>query len=165
MAIEISRRDWLKGVMASAGLAAVGVPLDVVEAAAPVLSNPSVRPRTIEFGDFWVRSGGSDFFIGKTSYLSARGEIVSWFDDDESWIKAFPTNMVDIDATVLMDQSGLAVVHNAMDSRDVLEAFFGHYAGSYRVASAFIRSASLEITPHDLVTLRVELSGRDGGVA
>lgn len=164
MSLEISRRDWLKGIMASAGLAVVGIPLDVVEAAAPVLAKPAARPRTIEFGDFWIRSGGKDCFIGKTSCLSVRREIVSWFDDDEPWLKALPTNMVDVHATVLMDDQGYAAVHEALDRRYVLEAFFGHNGGAYMVNHGFIRSALLEILPYDPVALRVELSGSDGGV-
>lgn len=165
MPLEISRRDWLKGIMASAGLAAVGIPIDAVEAAADVLAKPEVRPLSIEFGDLWIRRGGEDFFIGKTSCVSIWREIISYPEIhlDRPWLQSIPTNRVDIDASVLIDEHGLAAVNDALASGDLVDAFFGHRGGSYRVTCASIRSASMEMTTFDLVELSIELSGSNGG--
>ncbi|WP_202306450.1 twin-arginine translocation signal domain-containing protein [Mesorhizobium sp. L-8-10] len=50
---DISRRNFLKGFMAAAGIAAAGIPMQQVEAV-PLIQAPK-RPVTIEPFDLWLR--------------------------------------------------------------------------------------------------------------
>lgn len=78
----VSRRGFLKGLMAASALAAVAptilVPFEAEAAPLPDRDPP------VEMGDLWMRSGDEPwFFVGKTT------EAQVWIEDDEYGV-AFP---------------------------------------------------------------------------
>lgn len=160
MVLEISRRDWLKGVMASAGLAAVGVPLDVVEAAAPAIAKPVARPISVECGDFWIRQNGIAHFIGKMTSIEMRFGYAEFFDGG-IFAKFIPDNTVDVDVSIFPDMEGYNILHEILYERQLIEAVFGHESGSYVVSDAFLRNIQAQIGPHELM-VHASVFGRRG---
>lgn len=162
MSLEISRRDWLKGIMASAGLAAVGVPLDIVEAAAPAIVKSPAKPLAVEVGDFWISHNGTASFIGRMTSLDMRHGYVEYFDGGE-FMKCIPDGSTDAEISLFPDEEGYRRVYDALEGRKMIEAIFGHHSGAFVMQDSFLTQVQAVIGPHDLM-IQCSVFGRKGGL-
>lgn len=72
---ELSRRNFLKGIMAAAGVAAVGLPAAEVHAAPALPEDRS--PTLLEHGDVWVGDADNPLrFVGKSTRIEIINETI-----------------------------------------------------------------------------------------
>lgn len=70
---DLSRRNFLKGIMAAAGVAAVGMPVDMATA---VEAPPTALPFAHEAGDIFMKVDDAWRFLGKSSRIEVYREIM-----------------------------------------------------------------------------------------
>lgn len=105
---DLSRRNFLKGLMAAAGVAAVGIPL--APAVAEIVPEPPRLPfLDADVGDVFMKVANAWRFIGRSSQCQIRidrHEEEVWISPRERRFRALPTMDINAQAEVVFDAEG-----------------------------------------------------------
>lgn len=159
MTLETSRRGFLKGLMAAAGVAAVGIPPEVVAAVAEKMPT---RPVTFEAGDLWIRRNGVDRFIGKTLSIFFENEIMDLPMDlpaGSPYRGIAKTGNYTGTIEACVDPEGQNILWDAFVDRSRCEFMLGAGGLVFIQKNIEITDVSIEIGRSGLVTSQIQIFG------
>ncbi|WP_192246118.1 twin-arginine translocation signal domain-containing protein [Mesorhizobium silamurunense] len=141
---DLNRRNFLKGLMAAAGVAAVGIP--VAPAVAQIAAEPPPLPfPDADLGDIFMKTANAWRFIGRSSRLQLtvrRDEEEIWISPRERRYRGLST--VDIKATgeVIFDPEGEKLLGHHFMERERTDFAIGQGYGTYVLKRSAIMSMS-----------------------
>lgn len=108
MTADLNRRNFLKGLMAAAGVAAVGI--SAAPAIAEIVPEPPPLPfPDAELGDIFMKTANAWRFIGRSSRMQIkvdRDEEEVWISPSERRYKALSTVSINADGEGVFDPEG-----------------------------------------------------------
>ncbi|CDX26723.1 exported hypothetical protein [Mesorhizobium plurifarium] len=111
---DLSRRNFLKGLMAAAGVAAVGIPL--APAVAEIVPEPPPLPfPDADVGDIFMQVANAWRFIGRSSRMQIkvdRDEEETWISPSERRYTALRTVSINADGEGVFDSEGERLLHS-----------------------------------------------------
>lgn len=149
--IDVSRRSFLKGAMASAGLVAVGIPLDQVNA------TPVSRPVLLEVdeGELWLKIDEMWRFIGRAVEWGIETDTYERPDliiPDTPEIVATGYHLIDV--KVVGDKEGLTLARKTILGRDAVETIIGVDSGQFHIKRATLMNVAQDLSSLYMIEYR-----------
>jgi hypothetical protein len=129
----LSRRSFLQGVMAVAGVAVAGIPPEVL--AAPPDPPAAITLPKFEFGDIWVMHRGAHEFLGCASSIAVkRFPDHSLVGDIQH---PFYLREMGVDAAIWVDDAGAGLIYDIAATSGLREFIVGAYPSAAVKFSGF----------------------------
>jgi hypothetical protein len=133
--LDLSRRNFLKGLMASAGVAAVGIPLHASTVSlAPILPD-------VEGGDLWLKVDDVWRFIGKAISFERRQDYDTIHDSSCIRKPVLVHHRFDGDVRMVWDHEGQGILSEIFfRARESHEAIFGAGEHQFHMTEFIVHS-------------------------